>query len=620
MREVSAARKSSESSASRFDSVEQLLRFERLVSELSASFINLPASRIDSGITDALERIVKALGVDRSTLLTSTSGDGHLQSRHSWGVEGVPRVPTTLTTTDFPWVFAIVRSGKPVAFADLDELPAEAAIDKALYSRLGLRSHLVLPVIVGGELVGTLGLGTIRSYRQWPSELIERLQLVAQIFGAALARKRAHDQLEQALRFEQLLVAISTALLRDDSDDPGTTVTAALKRIGEFLDVDRAVLWSASIEGDRYEPTHLWVAEGVAGPPTIIDDVGAPTLFKRIASGEVVALPDTGQLPAEAITDRQAFAHFGTRSMLAVPLHVGRFVIGALSFSCVRGPRTWPESLVPKVRLMGEAFASALARERYARTVMAAKSETAQYRERLAHLVRVHTVGEMSAAIAHEVNQPLMAIENYAIAVRNRLDPATTVGIARIDELLGKIGYAAARAGDVLKRLRSIVKKHEAEVTEFDLGTLVANTVSLVEIESRLQDVRIELLAAPAMPHVLADEVQIQQVVMNLARNGIEAMQDVPRTRKVLRVETARSGASDLVVRVVDSGKGIGASDVEHLFEPFYSTKEKGLGIGLAICRSIVEAHGGKLTYAANEEGGAVFQFTLPIVADHSLR
>jgi signal transduction histidine kinase len=620
MRDTAAATGSVSLSTDRFDSVEELLRFERLVSELSASFINLPASKIDAGITAGLERIVKTLGVDRSSM-TSPSDGGRLQSRHSWGLEGVPIVPTTLTEADFPWVFSIVRSGTPVVFTNPDELPAEAAVDKAHYRVYGLRSHVCLPVIVGGQLIGTLGLGTIRFHRQWPRELVERLQVVAQIFGSALARKQAHEELEQALRFEQLLVNISTSLLREDPGDSGATINAALEQIAEFLNVDRAVLWSASAHGDHFEPTHLWVADGVVGPPTMIDELRVPTLFRRIAAGEVIALSNLEELTTDAEVDREALAQLGTRSLLAVPLYVSRYVVGALSLSCVRRTRTWPESLVPKVRLIGEAFASVLARERYATTVTAAKSETAQYRERLAHLVRVHTVGEMSAAIAHEVNQPLMAIENYAQAVRHRINHAPIADTARIDELLGKIGRAAARAGDVLKRLRSIVKKHEAEATEFDLGALVTSTVGLVEIESRLQDVRIEVDVQPGLPLVLADEVQIQQVLLNLARNGIDAMQEVPQANRILRVAASRSGGREIVVRVRDSGKGITAHDAEHLFEPFYTTKEKGLGIGLAICRSIVEAHGGKLSFLPNSTGGgAVFEFTLPIVADDSLR
>jgi C4-dicarboxylate-specific signal transduction histidine kinase len=355
-------------------------------------------------------------------------------------------------------------------------------------------------------------------------------------------------------------------------------------------------------------------------PPTMIDEVLAPTIFRRIAAGEVIALSNVETLTTDAAGDREALAQFGTRSLLAVPLYVGQFVVGALSLSCVRETRVWPESLVPRMRLIGEAFASVLARERYANTVKAAKSETAQYRERLAHLVRVHTVGEMSAAIAHEVNQPLMAIENYAHAVRHRLDHAPIADAARIDELLGKIGHAAARAGDVLKRLRSIVKKHESEATEFDLGALVTSTVGLVEIESRLQDVRIEVDVEPQLPLVFSDEVQIQQVLLNLARNGIEAMQEVPQANRMLRVEASISGGKEIVVRVRDSGKGITARDAEHLFEPFYTTKEKGLGIGLAICRSIIEAHGGKLRFLPDSTDGAVFEFTLPIVADDSLR
>ena len=296
-----------------------------------------------------------------------------------------------------------------------------------------------------------------------------------------------------------------------------------------------------------------------------------------------------------------------------MPLIADGHVVGALSLSAVREVRAWPVALTPRVQLIGEVLASVITRRRAAQEVTKAQVETAQYRERLAHLARVHTVGEMSAAIAHEVNQPLMAIENYAQAAARRLSPGAPVDGAKIQELLGKIGAQAARAGDVLKRLRSIVRKHESEACECDLGALVADTMGLVEMESRLQDVRIEIDVEPALPRVFADEVQVQQVLVNLARNGIEAMDGVPPRDKVLRVEVSAPAAGSLCVRVADRGRGISAADAAHLFEPFYSTKPHGLGIGLAICRSIVEAHGGRLELLRSEGRGATFQFTLPI-------
>lgn len=594
-------------------STEELLRFERLVSGLSAAFINMPAANVDAAIGDALRRIVEALGVDRSTL-SIVLGDGDwLETYQSWAVEGVARVPKGVLPLALPWVLARARAGLPIVFACLDDLPEEASIERAWYGRHGLRSHVGLPVIVAGELFAILGFGTLRSERAWPAELLDRLKVVADMFGSALARKRAHEDVQQALGFERLLVDISASLVKQRSEDADSALRRALRAIGEFLAVDRAMLWTRSSGGMRFEATHAWTSEGASSPPAAIDEAILPTVFRSVANGAVVALSDIDDLPSDAHEERAALRGSGTRSLLAVPLIADGHVVGALSLSAVREVRAWPVALTPRVQLIGEVLASVITRRRAAQEVTKAQVETAQYRERLAHLARVHTVGEMSAAIAHEVNQPLMAIENYAQAAARRLSPGAPVDGAKIQELLGKIGAQAARAGDVLKRLRSIVRKHESEACEFDLGALVADTMGLVEMESRLQDVRVEIAVPPALPPVFADEVQIQQVLVNLARNGIEAMDGVAPRDKVLRVEVSAPAADGLCVRVADRGRGISAADAAHLFEPFYSTKPQGLGIGLAICRSIVEAHGGRLALLPSEGRGATFQFTLPV-------
>ncbi len=307
------------------------------------------------------------------------------------------------------------------------------------------------------------------------------------------AMRRA--DVERALAFERLLVDISAVLLRARLSDPESAVTSALRRIGEFLHVERTSLWSFAEDRRHADLTHSWVADGVKAPPASAGAAEIPTVFERLARREVVAVSNVDDLPE---IDRQSLRAYGTRSILAVPLMVDGYLVGALSLASGGAERVWPATLIPRVQLIGEVFASMLSRRRYATKMQEAQSETAQYRERLAHLARVHTIGEMSAAIAHEINQPLVAIANYAQAARRRLGAGNVVDNAKAVELLEKIGLQASRAGDVLKRLRSIVKRHESEATEFDLGNLVAETVSLVELESRLKDVRVETVVTEA--------------------------------------------------------------------------------------------------------------------------
>jgi C4-dicarboxylate-specific signal transduction histidine kinase len=219
----------------------------------------------------------------------------------------------------------------------------------------------------------------------------------------------------------------------------------------------------------------------------------------------------------------------------------------------------------------------------------------------------------MSTAIAHEVNQPLVAIKNYAVAARGRLMRTGGLSLAKVQELLDKIEEQASRAGDVLQSLRAMVRKHEPEAAETELGELIADTLKLMEMEGRNANIRIEAAISPELPPVLVDGIQIQQVVLNLARNAIEAIEEAGISSGVIKVAVIGTEKNEVAVSVSDCGPGIAPEDAKHIFDPFHSTKRGGLGVGLSISRAIIEAHGGRMSLAPNQGGGCVFQFTLPV-------
>jgi signal transduction histidine kinase len=221
----------------------------------------------------------------------------------------------------------------------------------------------------------------------------------------------------------------------------------------------------------------------------------------------------------------------------------------------------------------------------------------------------------MSAALAHEITQPLGAIENYALAARRRIGEGPP-DLARVGDLLDKVIGQATRAGDVVMRMRGMVQRHELEPKEIDVERVVGQCIEMVKMECELRDIRIELKPAGRLPAVVADEIHLQQVILNLLRNAMEAV-ELPRPgiSREIAVEIGRDGVEAVSVQVADRGAGIAEGDLERVFESFYSTKPSGLGIGLAICRKLIEAHGGALWASHNPGGGAVFRFTLPVVA-----
>ncbi|MEZ5590667.1 MAG: PAS domain S-box protein [Gammaproteobacteria bacterium] len=239
--------------------------------------------------------------------------------------------------------------------------------------------------------------------------------------------------------------------------------------------------------------------------------------------------------------------------------------------------------------------------------------EARQNRERLVHVARLSTMGEMAAGIAHEINQPLTAIATYASASQRLLNS----GLSDQDELLttlDKISRQARRAGDVIQRLRSFVKKQDSQREVWDLNKLVADTMVLAEADARLHSFVIEMTLSQQPLQVSVDPIQIQQVLLNLIRNGMDAMLEAEQTDGCLRVGTRQADHDFALVSVRDQGVGISTEQSDKLFSPFFTTKSNGIGLGLSISRSIINAHGGRLNFERHtEEKGVTMYFTLPL-------
>lgn len=243
-----------------------------------------------------------------------------------------------------------------------------------------------------------------------------------------------------------------------------------------------------------------------------------------------------------------------------------------------------------------------------------AEAEAQQHREQLAHVTRLRTVGEMAAGIAHEINQPLSAIGTYAQAcsrmIKSRPEDAT-----EILEALAKIAAQAQRAGDVIQSLRTFIRKQEGERVRLEVNDLVREVLKLAETDAREHDVRIVAELAEDPPSIQADRVQIQQVLLNLLRNAMEAMREPGRIGDAVIVTTDFDG-NDVEIAVRDSGAGIPEEIEKKLFRPFFTTKPAGLGMGLSISRSIVNSHGGRLSFTRNPERGTTFRLTLPAYSE----
>ncbi len=231
--------------------------------------------------------------------------------------------------------------------------------------------------------------------------------------------------------------------------------------------------------------------------------------------------------------------------------------------------------------------------------------------ERLTHVARLSTMGEMAAGLAHEINQPLTAIATYAQAAVRLMDSPDGADPVDLRDALVQIVAQSLRAGEVIRRLRGFVKTRAANSERLEINRLIEDIRILAGPDARVNDIRLILDLDPRAPGVAGDPIQLQQVLLNLIRNAIDATCECPGALRELTVTTSPLG-DGVEVAVIDHAGGIPESVAQHLFNPFFTTKETGTGLGLAISRSIITAHRGKLGYRPTPGGGTSFFFTLP--------
>jgi two-component system, LuxR family, sensor kinase FixL len=283
---------------------------------------------------------------------------------------------------------------------------------------------------------------------------------------------------------------------------------------------------------------------------------------------------------------------------------IGRVVVGLR-----KSGETFPMELqVGEFAFMGSRFFTGFVRDLTER--QEAERRIQDLQSELLHASRLSVMGQMASTMAHELNQPLTAVVNYLEAGRQLLATGAG-GSERLGEIMEKAVAQAQRAGEVIRQLRQFVSKGETERRIESLNQLVEEALALALVGARQRGVRTSLQLDDALPQVLVDHVQIQQVVLNLVRNAIEAMEEMEVRELVVATRTAPDQKATEVI-VADSGPGIAPELADRLFQPFVTTKKTGMGLGLSICRAIVEAHHGRLTTTPGSPRGTVFRMTLP--------
>jgi two-component system sensor kinase FixL len=535
------------------------LQFETLLAELSAQFVTVEGDKVDQKIDEGLKQLVGFLGIDRGRLWQLSGPQGEFIPTHSWAAPGLP--PTSLTQAQecYPWIRCQMLHGRPVVFSRPDELPEEGRVDRQSLLTDGIKSALCIPLSAGGKFIGALTLSSLHSHKAWDPGLAQELRPIGEIFANALIRSAAENELRQG-ELKYRIVADFTYDWEYWQNPDGTWryVSPACERIS----------------GHRPE-----------------EFLRHPGLLQDIIVSE----------------DRDRWDRHNCDSQKDPSGPEFQFRIKRPD-----GSIRWIEHACRPVTDDAGKFIGVRASNRDITERRQVEISEQQHREQLAHVTRVATLGELTASLAHEVNQPLNAVMNNAQAAirflhRERPD------LGEVGEALDDIVRDGKRAAEVIQRLRQFLRPGEVHAQAVDINQLIAETAALTRNEFQTSNTTIRFSLADNLPPVWADPIQIQQVVLNLLMNAKEAMDQAGASPREILVQTGKEDGENVEVSVRDRSAGFPSEDLEKIFDPFYTTKTAGMGLGLAISRSIIASLGGKVWAAPNPDQGITLAFTLPI-------
>ena len=403
--------------------------------------------------------------------------------------------------------------------------------------------------------------------------------------------------------FERLLADLAARFADVRPDEVRAEIERALERLVGFFGYDRCTYSEFADDGTLQVLASA--ATGGTAPHRIGPFDASQTWFLgELRAGRPVVLPALPKgLPAHARAEAEHVKRAGLRSHLSIPLRVRGRTTGVLSFAGFRAARDWPADLIVRLTIIADVFSSAVSRAR-------SEEEAGQLRSRVWHADRVARVSALTAAIAHEINQPLAAILSNAQAGlawlgRGEAPPE------EMREVLEAVVRDDKRAADIIRTMRGFLRQDESSRARIDLAEALEDVLRLLGAELARKRVRIEARLEPGC-WVRADRIQIEQVALNLVLNAAQAMESCAPEERVVRLHAGPAGAGRVVVEVRDAGAGIAPGELASVFEPFWSTRKDGLGLGLPICRSIVEAHGGAIHVQPNAQRGMTFRFELP--------
>ena len=467
--------------------------------------------------------------------------------------------PGLIVKDTFPWLFENLLGGGDVIIPDVEILSNGRSNNEYRYCRTqGIQSFIVLPIEIENAPLCAIGLDSINSKREWPPEIQDRLRIIGEIFANTIVRRHAEKKSEEAaLRY---------------------------RTVADFTyDLE---YWQKPDGSLQYiSPS----CERICGYP-VQDLMTNPSLLQDMIVPE-----------DKAVWDEHRCSIQGVKQSEEIQFRIQK----------PDGEIRWIEHACQPVFDDQGNYQGVRASNRDVTKREFYKSEALQLQTELAHMDRVVTISTLTAALAHEINQPLAAMRSYAQAALRFMDKDQPE-YGSVRKALQGIVADNKRAAEVVNRLRDLVKKEPGQREPIYINSIINDAIGLINSEIILRNTVIKLDLHPNIPVVDGDPIQIQQVMINLLTNALDAMDDQPADARTIVISARSENSNEITVSISDSGGGIPPDNIEAIFSPFHTTKTTGMGLGLSICKSILEAHNGKIFAENNPDGGAVFFINLP--------
>lgn len=545
-----------------------------LLAAISRSLIRAPDDQAEEAVEEILGLVGESLQVDWITVWLYDPEKSALDLLSAWRASGVDHVNPDLRS--FPWVTQRLTQGKSVEFSDPEELPPEAAIDKASYLEMGVRAHYSYPLRLAEESLGVLAISVMR-HRQDSSSLPTALRLISDLIVGAVSRSRMFStRLQSDQRYRSFVSNSTEGMWCLEFGEPILLDGTEEEIIAEIY--DRAHMVEAN---DAFARAYGYESA---------EEMGVWRLRERVprnsASMEMIRTAVRSNFICRDLETRELDRHDNT--LIILNNLDGQVEDGQLL-------RVWGTQ----------------------RDVTESRQQETELRElnrQLTRTARLGTMGELSAAITHEIGQPLTAIATNAKAAQRFL-AGPRPNLDEVSEILDDIVIDNQRAAAVSRNIRALVTAQETPRDALDIGLLAQSVIKILRSDATFRNIEIILDLEEDLPSVWCDGVQVQQVIINLVLNGCDAMEETRSDDRRIVLSIAREGSEEVGVSVRDFGLGFEGRPPGDLFRPFQTSKKTGLGMGLSISRRIVESHGGRIWGVENPDGGATFCFILPIAS-----